>query len=430
MSTPIISVENLSKAYRVGAKDEMPDTLVGAAKGMLTAPLRNLRSLRQLDTAKSGKSKSSEDTLWALKDVSFEINRGDVVGVIGHNGAGKSTLLKILSRITEPTEGRAVVRGRVSSLLEVGTGFHPELTGRENVYMNGTILGMTKKEIDRKFDEIVSFSGIGKFLDTPTKRYSSGMQVRLAFAVAAHLEPEILIIDEVLAVGDVEFQRKCLGKMHEVARGGRTVVFVSHNMTAVETLCTSCHWMELGQVKESGETGNLLRKYFQSMNERSQSGAAECSRMENGFQCCRVQLRDQSSGFANVFDNGDEVTVDIDLKFELPDIPVVQFGLDVFSPTGVLVGNWNNRLAGVDEVVPSSMMNVKWKFGTAGFTPGNYIIGLRVKDPRSGRMISRIENAASFEVLNRKVAELDPSFGNGNGFISLNARIEVESVCE
>jgi lipopolysaccharide transport system ATP-binding protein len=247
MTKPVITVENLSKAYRIGLKDEIPDTLVSAMSGLMKAPFRKFRDLRKLDTfGHSGADE--EDIYWALKDVSFEVQEGEVLGVIGRNGAGKSTLLKILSRITEPTSGRAVIRGRVSSLLEVGTGFHPELSGRENVYLNGTILGMTKREIDRKFDEIVDFSGVEKFLDTPIKRYSSGMKVRLAFAVAAHLEPEILIIDEVLAVGDAEFQKKCMGKMQDVAKGGRTVLFVSHNMSAIDRLCSSALLLARGSV--------------------------------------------------------------------------------------------------------------------------------------------------------------------------------------
>ncbi len=237
MTTSAIQVENLSKAYRIGLKDEIPDTIASAVMGWVRRPLANFRRLRRLNTFGANGEGDEADIVWALKDVSFEVAPGEVVGIIGRNGAGKSTLLKILSRITEPTGGRAVIRGRVSSLLEVGTGFHQELTGRENVYLNGTILGMSKREIDRKFAEIVDFSGVEKFLDTPIKHYSSGMKVRLAFAVAAHLEPEILIIDEVLAVGDAEFQKKCLGKMQDVAREGRTVLFVSHNMAAVQTLC-------------------------------------------------------------------------------------------------------------------------------------------------------------------------------------------------
>ena len=204
----------------------------------------------------------SEDIIWALKDVTFSIKTGEVVGIIGKNGAGKSTLLKVLSRITTPTEGRAVIKGRVSSLLEVGTGFHSELTGRENMYLNGTILGMSKKEIDRKFDEIVDFSGVEKFIDTPVKRYSSGMTVRLAFSVAAHLEPEILLIDEVLAVGDAEFQKKCLGKMKNVASQGRTVLFVSHNMAAINRLCEWCLWLENGKVKDKLPASEAVQKYL------------------------------------------------------------------------------------------------------------------------------------------------------------------------
>src|SRR5262249_26690646 len=225
---PAIRVENVSKHYRLGTRSRgvthnLTESIVEGAAGLW----RGLTGRPRGD--------DGEDTVWALRDVSLAVQPGEVVGVIGRNGAGKSTLLKILSRITEPTTGRAVVRGRMGSLLEVGTGFHPELTGRENIYLNGSILGMSRGEIDRKFDEIVAFSEIEKFLDTPVKRYSSGMYVRLAFAVAAHLEPEILVVDEVLAVGDAAFQKKCLGKMQEAGRHGQTVVFVSHNMQAVQS---------------------------------------------------------------------------------------------------------------------------------------------------------------------------------------------------
>ncbi len=235
--SPAISVEGISKAFLIGQTEQIPDSIMVALCNIIKKPLENWRQIRRLDT--SLHQGSTEDVHWALREVSFEVQQGEVLGVIGRNGAGKSTLLKILSRITEPTSGRAVIRGRVSSLLEVGTGFHPDLSGRENVYLNGTILGMMKREIDKKFDEIVEFSGVSKFLDTPVKRYSSGMKVRLAFAVAAHLEPEILIIDEVLAVGDADFQKKCMGKMQDVATGGKTVLFVSHNMGAVMALCPS-----------------------------------------------------------------------------------------------------------------------------------------------------------------------------------------------
>ncbi|HRE41334.1 MAG TPA: ABC transporter ATP-binding protein [Ignavibacteria bacterium] len=257
----IIKVENLSKAYRIGLKEKRSDTLGGAITSFIKKPINNFKRLRNLSNLNE-KSKDA-DVFWALKDINFEVEQGDILGIIGKNGAGKSTLLKILSRITEPTTGQIEINGRVASLLEVGTGFNPELTGRENTYLNGTILGMRKKEIDSKFDAIVDFSGVEKFIDTPVKRYSSGMRVRLAFAVAAFLEPEILIIDEVLAVGDAEFQKKCLGKMQDISQGeGRTVLFVSHNMTAVRSLCKSGIYLENGYVKENGNLEHVINKYF------------------------------------------------------------------------------------------------------------------------------------------------------------------------
>lgn len=261
-----IRVENLSKRYRIGLKEEIHDTLVGAVLDLFTRPVRNLRRLRRLSTF-NGNGHDLEDIIWALKDVSFDVKQGEVLGIIGRNGAGKSTLLKIVSRITEPTKGRVEIHGRVASLLEVGTGFHPELTGRENVYLNGAVLGMTRAEIERKFDEIVDFAGVERFIDTPVKRYSSGMQVRLGFAVAAHLEPEILLVDEVLAVGDAEFQKKCLGKMERVARGGRTVLFVSHNMNAIQTLCSRVIWLDSGTIIGQGEVLEQVESYLNSNRE-------------------------------------------------------------------------------------------------------------------------------------------------------------------
>jgi len=255
---PAIHIEYLSKRYKIGAAQKSSyRTLRESLTESATLALRRVRShLKGLHND----SKNDEE-FWALRDVSFDVQPGEVVGIIGRNGAGKSTLLKILSRITEPTSGRAVLRGRVASLLEVGTGFHPELTGRENIYLNGGILGMTRREVTRKFDAIVDFAGIEQFLDTPVKRYSSGMYVRLAFAVAAHLDPEILIIDEVLAVGDAEFQRKCLGKMHDIAKGGRTVLFVSHNMAAVEALCSHGLLLSDGEVTKAGQTHQVVEVY-------------------------------------------------------------------------------------------------------------------------------------------------------------------------
>ncbi len=257
MSESIISVENLSKRYQIGRQAEKGDGLRHVLERAVRAPLGWMGSGK-------GEKRSKTKDFWALRDLNIEVKQGEVVGIIGRNGAGKSTMLKILSRITEPTQGQIRLRGRVASLLEVGTGFHPELTGRENIYLNGAILGMGRVEIKRKFDEIVAFAGLETFLDTPVKRYSSGMYVRLGFAVAAHLEPDILIVDEVLAVGDAEFQKKCLQKMGDVAQGGRTVLFVSHNMQAVTRLCPRCILLHEGQIKLDGPSAQVANTYLNS----------------------------------------------------------------------------------------------------------------------------------------------------------------------
>ncbi len=260
MSDTAIHVETLSKRYKIGARQESYRTLRDTIASAFTAPFRQRRRKHE-----------KRSYIWALKDVSLNVKQGEVVGIVGPNGAGKTTLLKIFSRITEPTDGWAEVWGRVGSLLEVGTGFHPELTGRENIYLSGAILGMKKEEIDRRFDEIVAFSEIEKFLDTPVKRYSSGMYVRLAFGVAAHLEPEILLVDEVLAVGDAAFQKKCLGKMGTVVREGRTVLFVSHNMAAITSLCNRAIWLDGGSIKEDGTSERTVSNYLASLRKRQSS---------------------------------------------------------------------------------------------------------------------------------------------------------------
>ena len=269
MSDTVIRVENISKRYLIGHQWSRNDGLRHRIEDLLRSPFRWLQG-------RTDEHRSKKEEFWALKDISFEVNRGEVLGFIGRNGAGKSTLLKILSRITEPTTGRICIRGRVASLLEVGTGFHPELTGRENVFLNGAILGMSRVEIKKKFDEIVDFSGVEKFLDTPVKRYSSGMYVRLAFSVAAHLEPEILIVDEVLGVGDAEFQKKCMGKMQSVSsKEGRTVLFVSHNMVAVQSLCRRALFLRGGQLVADGEVEPIVTAYlkeFQGVEEAQQWG--------------------------------------------------------------------------------------------------------------------------------------------------------------
>ena len=298
---PIVRVENLSKQYSIGTREAAYDTLRESIAEAVRAPLRRLRGRN---------GKRSVDTIWALKDASFEVEPGEVVGIIGRNGAGKSTLLKVLSRITEPTTGRVELFGRLASLLEVGTGFHPELTGRENIYLNGAILGMRKTEIARKFDEIVAFSELRQFLDTPVKRYSSGMYMRLAFAVASHLEPEILLVDEVLAVGDASFQKKCLGKMGDVAKEGRTVLFVSHNMTAVKSLCRGAIWLDTGKIVKAGEVNEVVADYLQhgtfSVSEQLWEEPASAPGNES--------VRIRSARVVAVGDDGSGITVETPLK--------------------------------------------------------------------------------------------------------------------
>ncbi len=257
-SAPAIRVEGLCKEYIIGANENVQETFREMLTASLIAPFTRLRKLK-------GKV-PKEERFWALKDISFEVQPGEVVGIIGRNGAGKTTLLKILSRITEPTRGKATIRGRVASLLEVGTGFHPELTGRENIYLNGVILGMSRREVQRKFDEIVAFAEVEKFLDTPVKRYSSGMYVRLAFAVAAHVDPDVLLVDEVLAVGDIGFQEKCIGKLESISSSGRTVLFVSHNMDNVHRLCTRGIWMDAGSVRWCGAMNETVEKYLEAFH--------------------------------------------------------------------------------------------------------------------------------------------------------------------
>ncbi len=295
MTDTAIRVENLSKRYRIGGPQAQYKTIRETMMDLAAAPVRRLRRL--------GQPTPPEETVWALKDVSFEVKHGEVQGIIGRNGAGKTTLLKILSRITEPTEGSAEINGRVGSLLEVGTGFHPELTGRENIYLNGAILGMKRAEIDDRFDEIVAFSEIEKFLDTPVKRYSSGMYVRLAFSVAAHLEPEILLVDEVLAVGDAAFQKKCLGKMEGVAKEGRTVLFVSHSMSAIRQLCPTCLWIDNGRIEKAGPSSSVIDVYLTPAEMSARTGQSIFDEdPEKEFQLRTVRLLNEEGALTQRFD--------------------------------------------------------------------------------------------------------------------------------
>ena len=316
-----IQVDNICKIYRIGTKDEIKDNFAEVLFSWIRNPIKNYnkyRSLYQFSDVELNANGLAEglqsDIIWALKDVSFTLSKGEVLGIIGKNGAGKSTLLKVLCRITDPTKGRARVRGRISSLLEVGTGFHNELTGRENVYLNGTILGMTKIEINKKFDEIVQFSGVEKFIDTPVKRYSSGMKVRLAFSVAAHLEPEILIIDEVLAVGDADFQKKCLNKMETVGNEGRTVLFVSHNMGAVSRLCSRCILIQNGRIVADDKADLIIDQYLNSNQGTIASKEWNDPQLRPGgdaVSLSSIKILNRESKITEVFDIREPVIIEI-----------------------------------------------------------------------------------------------------------------------
>lgn len=374
MSDVMISVENLSKRYRIGAKEERYKTLREAIVDGFKAPIRNFARLRKLtkfnDTPNkqpnpklqapcSMPSSKNDDTIWAVKDVSFEVKQGEVLGIIGRNGAGKTTLLKILSRITEPSSGDAKLYGRVSSLLEVGTGFHPELTGRENVFLNGTILGMRRAEIDCKFDEIVEFSGVEKFIDTPVKRYSSGMQVRLAFAVAAHLEPEILLIDEVLAVGDMEFQKKCLGKMKDVAGEGRTVLFVSHNMSAINNLCQKAIVLSEGKLVFEGKTPDAISEYLsQTEVYNKHDGIVHfMSKPDKLIQMMQISTTDKNGNIKGLFEYRENPVVNIDFNLR-------ESNLDYYTVLSIFDNYGNMIYFTADDDLSDSAI--------AGLRPGQY----------------------------------------------------------
>ena len=316
MSDIAIAAENLSKSYLVGHQSAQREGYT-ALRDVIAREARNF-ARKGLDFIRGRQIVQGDEVeeFWALRDVSFEVRRGEVLGIIGRNGAGKSTLLKILSRITEPTRGRITIRGRVSSLLEVGTGFHPELTGRENIYLNGAILGMTQREIRKKFDEIVAFAEVEQFLDTPVKRYSSGMYVRLAFAVAAHLEPEILVVDEVLSVGDAAFQRKCMGKMSDVTQQGRTILLVTHNMPAVLNICSKGLLLSAGRVCALGDASDCVRQYLKEVTQvRQISLELRTDRLGNGsVRFTRVYFANNCLSTINEVRSGDDITIVIELE--------------------------------------------------------------------------------------------------------------------
>lgn len=387
-----IEAHDLSKYYRIDLK-QSSDTLIGGLYNGLTAPIRNARALwsrSNIDTESAAKDASIKA---ALEGVSFKVERGQVLGIIGHNGAGKSTLLKIMSRITEPSRGYADLNGRVSSLLEVGTGFHSELSGRDNVFMNGTILGMSHREVKQNFDEIVAFSGVEEYIDTPVKFYSSGMKVRLAFAVAAHLSPEILIIDEVLAVGDLAFQEKCLGKMESVSQSGRTILFVSHNMSAVEGLCHRCMLLEGGRKTYDGTVAEAINRYrTNSFTQAETLNLADRTDREGTGRVRFVEVRINEG--EQVF-TGEPMTLEIDFQAERA-LENLQIAVKFSRNYREVVMTLDNRMQGFPLGVRPGLNTLRIQIPRMDLLPGNYLIDLWAGV--STRAEDRIFNVATMKV--------------------------------
>lgn len=407
MSKTVISVENLSKSYRLG---QIGTGTLSRDLEVWWAKVRG-KPNPLLKIGQTDHGNQERETLWALKDVSFQVQQGEVLGIIGRNGAGKSTLLKILSRVTAPTSGQVKVKGRIASLLEVGTGFHPELTGRENIFLNGAILGMSKQEVQRKFDEIVSFAEVEKFVDTPVKRYSSGMYVRLAFAVAAHLESEILLVDEVLAVGDVEFQKKCLGKMGDVATlEGRTVFFVSHNMAAIQSLCSSCCLIDRGKLVEIGITSTTIDRY-----------------LRNNQNLGIIKKETDNIKWLGLKDN--KFNIDQNISFELPflignkDLESVTIAIAISKSDGVKIIRIQTELLTKGYFLRA---HKKYKFSylieKPNLAPGNYFIEIYLSDANSNIFWS--QNISAFEITAKTHSDHHRLFYDRIGIIMPNFSID------
>jgi len=380
----VIRAEGLGKKYAIGHETERERYT--ALRDVIARNMKRLaRSAADLARGRAMVAGDEIEEFWALKDINFEIKRGDVVGVIGHNGAGKSTLLKILSRITEPSHGRVEIKGRCASLLEVGTGFHLELTGRENIFLNGAILGMCREEIKRKFGEIVDFSGMEQFLDTPTKRYSSGMLLRLGFAVAAHLEPEILIIDEVLAVGDAEFQKKCLGKMNEVSKGGRTIMFVSHNMGIVGSLCPHVIWVDHGKIRDAGPASKIIGQYMSAGPGDVKNGTVRFNDdPAKPFQLTLVETVDQSGATCEAFSCDDPVLVDCKY-FVRETVPGLYGYMSIMRSDGteILVSDSFDAQQNPLEYLEPGTGKFRISIAARTLAPGEYLILLNFTSHRS-----------------------------------------------
>lgn len=413
----IIKAENLGKKYIIGHQRQqryqsLRDTMTHSARSIwqkIRHPLSPNRETVDLEE------------LWALENINFEVQQGERLGIIGRNGAGKSTLLKVLSRITEPSTGRVRLRGRVSSLLEVGTGFHLELSGRENIFLNGAILGMTRQEIKQKFDEIVAFAEIEKFLDTPVKRYSSGMYVRLAFAVAAHLEPEILIVDEVLAVGDAAFQKKCLGKMENVAKEGRTVLFVSHNMGAIEKLCNKCIWIDKGKVRKTGDTMDVIQKYLSDSKRQFQFNKLNIN--NKGINIVSVSCINQSKNKCQAVKVGDEwsLSIEYETKHEMNSL---KFGISIEDQMGKRISASYTGIEGIEIGSVLGKGIALCKIPRMLLVPGTYQVSVAIANS-SGEIIEKVENAVLFDILGTDLTNSGNLVGKNYGIVWLDPSWEV-----
>jgi lipopolysaccharide transport system ATP-binding protein len=406
MSDYAIQVHGLGKCYRIY------HTRQGLQPHAGPRSLRNdlASKARKVLNRLQGKGDLQSEQFWALKDVSFDLREGEVLGVIGHNGAGKSTLLKILSRITAPTEGHVRLAGRVASLLEVGTGFHPEFTGRENIFLNGTILGMTHREIRRQFDEIVAFAEIEQFLDTPVKRYSSGMYVRLAFSVAAHLQPEIMIVDEVLSVGDVAFQRKCLGKMDDIATAGRAVIFVSHNLAAVQSLCSRAILLERGKVVIDSDTSAVLNRYIAS-SERSNSRDLSDLSLHDGpgefGRFVSISLFDSSGQPRDTFRMGETMTIRLEIKCHRL-LREPEIAIKLTNALGISLHLFLSNWEGLDEPLPEGKRIYEVQFPVHAF-PGTYVLHIWMKR-QAANIDDRVRSAIVFNVEQADITGHQPYF--------------------
>lgn len=406
MSDIAIKVENLSKEYRLGmvGVNTIRDDIVRR-----WALFRGKKDpFLEVGEVNNREKKGEGDYVWALKDINFDVKQGEVLGIIGKNGAGKSTLLKILSKVTSPTTGSVKLRGRIASLLEVGTGFHPELSGRENIFQNGAILGMTKKEINAKFDEIVAFAGVERYIDTPVKRYSSGMYVRLAFAVAAHLESEILIIDEVLAVGDAEFQKKCLGKMEAASKmDGRTVLFVSHNMGVISTICSRTLWLDKGQVKMNGPTENVIASYLDPEEKALTRIIKDTKRLRGDKQVCFVEctISNDRGLKKNFFLIREEIRLEFLLDSNVSED--VGFWVIICDKEGKVI-LCSHQKDFMKQAIAKGKYLLSYQTSGISLLPGNYFVTAGVLNDAYTKVFEWVENCQSFEIL--------PIFGSGEKF--------------